>query len=252
MIERFAMRYTPGMDERVVSVYLPGGYVGSEARYPVMYMFDGQNAFDDEKAYYGQSWRLEEFLDGWEKPMMVVAVQSSAERDRRLAEYCPFHLAPKIWDGLRGHGRETMEWITGELKPYIDTVYRTIPRRECTGVMGASMGGLMSLYAATAYGEVFSKAGCLSPALQLCYPQMMRQIRESDISPDTRIYLSWGECEAKDRKTLTHMTARHLKLANAVIAHGARAYPFLQEEGRHCEQDWRRLVPDCMRFLWME
>ena len=251
-IEQFEMLFTPGEDGRLISVYLPGGYDEGEERYPVMYRFDGQNAFNDEQAHYGQSWRMKEFLDAWEKKMIIVAIQSSAERDRRLAEYCPYHLAPRIWDGLRGRGKETLDWICMELKPIIDHRYRTLPDRACTGAIGASMGGLMSLYAVVEYGEVFSKAACLSPAIRLCCLQLLHDVRSRRMDADTRVYLSWGECEARDRKMLTHMTAQHLKLANAIIAHGARAYPFLQEEGRHCEEDWRKLIGDCMRFLWLE
>ena len=58
MIERFRMHFAPGMDERMVSVFLPGGYEESDAAYPVMYMFDGQNAFEEDKADYGNSWSL--------------------------------------------------------------------------------------------------------------------------------------------------------------------------------------------------
>ena len=86
MIERFPVYFAPSSDERLVSVYLPQGYDERREAYPVMYMFDGQNAFEDDRASYGRSWRLHEFLDGWCKEMIVVGLQSSQEGDRRLAE----------------------------------------------------------------------------------------------------------------------------------------------------------------------
>lgn len=252
MIERFSMHFAPGMDERIISVCLPRGYGQSDERYPVMYMFDGQNAFEEEAASYGSAWQLHAFLEHWEKDVIIVGMESSAERDRRLAEYCPFHLAPRLWEGLRGRGRATMEWIVGTLKPQIDERYRTMPDRLCTGLMGASMGGLMSLYAVTAFNDVFSKAACISPALSMCYPQMQRQLQEGAIHPDTRVYLSFGECEVRQKKALAREMIQMLTICNHLMRCGARTYPYIQEEGRHCETDWREQTAEFMRFLWLE
>ena len=252
MIERFPVYFAPSSDERLVSVYLPQGYDERREAYPVMYMFDGQNAFEDDSASYGRSWRLHEFLDGWCKGMIIVGLQSSQEGDRRLAEYCPYHLAPRSWEGLRGRGRATMEFIAGTLKPMIDERYRTMPQRACTGVIGGSLGALMSLYAVTAFGDVFSKAACVSPSVNMCYGQLYAQLRDTPIDPDTRVYLSWGENEARDKRTLAHMTQQNLVLCNLLMARQARVLPFLQEEGRHCEEDWSRQAGEFMRFLWLE
>lgn len=248
MIRRFEIDFTPSADRRMVRVYIPEG----EGPCPVMYMFDGQNAFDDREAAYGRSWNLRAFLEGWPKRMIVVALQSSLERDRRLAEYCPYHLEPKLWEGLRGRGRATVEWLADTLKPRIDREFDTLPDRTCTGVMGASMGALMALYAATERNDVFSKAACVSPRLAMCFAEASSQIGSAQISPDTRIYLSWGENEARDQRLLARTTAQSLTAANLLMAKGARVYPYLQEDGRHCEEDWRRQVPEFMRFLWLE
>ena len=252
MIERFGIHFAPGMDERVISVCLPRGYGQSDEHYPVMYMFDGQNAFDPDMSAYGSSWNLHEFLGEWEKNVIIVGIESSQECDRRLAEYCPFHLPPRMGQGLRGRGRATMEWIIGALKPEIDSRYRTLPDRLCTGVMGGAMGALMSLYAVTAFNDVFSKAVCLSVPTGVCYPQLLRQVRESRIDPDTRVYLAIGENEARDKKMLAHMVCSNLTIANTLMDKHARVYPFLQQGGRHCEEDWRAQTEAFMHFLWLE
>lgn len=252
MIERFLVHFEPGMDERVISVCLPDGYGYDDARYPVMYMFDGQNAFEQAHAQYGKSWNLHEFLRGWEKDVMIVGIESSGESDRRMAEYCPYHLSPRAWEGMHGRGRATMQWLAHTLKPMIDARYRTLPDRLCTGVMGAAMGGLMSLYAVTAFNEVFSKAACLSPTMGTCYARLLHQIQAGGVDPDTRVYLSAGENEARDRKGLAHMVIRQLNIANALMRTGARAYPCLIENGRLCEEDWRAQAETFMRFLWLE
>ena len=145
-----------------------------------------------------------------------------------------------------------MDYIAGVLKPMIDARYRTIPNRLCTGIMGASMGGLMSLYAVTAYNDVFSKAACVSPALSMCYPQLLRQIRSDRLDADTRIYLSVGENEARDQRTLALQTERMLTIANMAMSRGVRVYPYLQSEGRHCEEDWTRQTAEFLHFFWLE
>ena len=46
---------------RRVSIYLPPGYDESTARYPVLYLQDGQNLFDPARAFVpGQDWGLDE------------------------------------------------------------------------------------------------------------------------------------------------------------------------------------------------
>ena len=252
MIERFRIHFAPGSDERMISVYLPKGYDASDEAYPVMYMFDGQNAFEEDNAVYRNSWNLHAFADHWVKGMIIVGIESSQESDRRLSEYCPYPLMPKIWEGLHGRGRATAEWIIGTLKPEIDRRYRTMGDRLCTGVMGASLGGLMSLYLVTAFNDVFSKAACLSVPMGMCFPQLLSQVREGIIDPDTRVYIALGEEEARDQKMLSGMVSRSLQIANHLMSRGARVYPFLQEGGRHCEADWRMQIPEFMRFLWLE
>lgn len=252
MIERFGMHFAPGMEERVISVCLPRGYGQSDESYPVMYMFDGQNAFEPEASAYGSSWNLHEFVDGWEKNVIVVGIESSPESDRRLAEYCPFHLAPRTWEGLRGRGRATMEWIAGTLKPEVDSRYRTLPDRLCTGVVGSGMGGLMSLYAVSAFNGVFSKAACLSPELSSGYAQMLRQVREGPVDANSRIYLSVGENEARDKSAMAHRADQMLTIANGFMDKGARVCPVLVRGGRACEADWGAQTERFMRFLWLD
>lgn len=252
MIERFAVHFEPGMDERVVSVYLPRGYDESDERYPVMYMFDGQNAFESHSDDYDGTWKLHRFLMRWEKGMIVVAVQSSTEADRRMAEYSPYPLEPKRWGSLCARGGQTLGWIADVLKPQIDARYRTLPERACTGVMGGSMGALMSLCAVITRNDVFSKAACVSPAIGECGEAMVKEIAQRALDADTRVYLSLGSDEAKDKPSLSRDVARMLALSNALVRAGVRTYPFVQEGGRHCEADWSRQAPEFMRFLWME
>ena len=78
--------YTPKGTNRPLHIYLPEGYFESEERYPVMYFFDGHNLFYNEDATYGKSWGLKEFLDGWNKKMIVVGIECGHDGEERLSE----------------------------------------------------------------------------------------------------------------------------------------------------------------------
>ena len=88
-----------------------------------------------------------------------------------------------------------MNWLCNTLKPLIDDHYPTLPGRETTFIAGSSMGGLMSLYAVTAYNHIFSRAAALSPAVWIVHGRMEALIRKAIYRPDTVIYLDFGQRE---------------------------------------------------------
>ena len=118
--------YPPKGTNRPLHIYLPEGYYETEERYPVMYFFDGHNLFRDADATYGKCWGLEEFLSGWEKPMIVVGIECGHDGDERLSEYMPYPAnRSSHFAGIPPMGQETMDWIVGQVKPLIDWEYRT-------------------------------------------------------------------------------------------------------------------------------
>ena len=244
---------------RPLHIYLPDNYWQSEESYPVMYIFDGHNLFRDEDATYGKSWGMETFLNQWQKDMIVVGMECGHVGNERLSEYLPYPAdAGTFFSRFQPLGEETMQWIVNRVKPQIDDQYRTIPFRECTGIAGSSMGGLMALYGVTRYNRWFSKAGCLSSAVGFCMEPIMADISRSELSPDTRVYLSWGSREAagvrnpmaEDRSSHTYFCNR--RIAEGLSSWGVAAKLRCQVGGGHCEADWEKLVPECLNFLWME
>ena len=174
-------------------LYLPACYDEQpDARFPVMYMFDGHNVFFDEDATYGQSWGMADYMDKTDTPLIIAAVECNPVGNNRLVEYCPFTCEDPNLGRIRGRGRATMEWFIRDFKPMIDANLRTLPDRANTLIAGSSMGGLMSLYAATAFNDVFGRAACLSPSLWLAPAKARRFIRQAEISPDTLIYMDYG------------------------------------------------------------
>ena len=255
MIVKHDFLFPPKSANRPLHIWLPDNYYETEEHYPVMYFFDGHNLFLNEDATYGKSWGMKDFLEAWEKPMIVVGIECGHNGQERLSEYLPYP-AMGYFGQFEPRGEATMDWIVNDIKPFIDRTYRTMPFRECTAIGGSSMGGIMSLYAAIRYNRWFSKAACVSTAMGFCMDPLMADL-ESTISPDTRIYLSWGTREAKktnqdraDRSSQTY--CNHKAVSEKLKAKKAAVKLECQVGGGHCEADWEKLVPGFMHFLWME
>ena len=146
---------------RDVQVYLPPSYRDSGRHYPVIYMHDGQNLFDPTASFAGE-WRVDDTLErlapeGVEA--IIVGVPNMGAR--RLDEYSPFR------DPVKGGGSGDayVEFLVRTLKPEIDRRFRTRHERTHTGIMGSSMGGLISLYAFFRETGTFGFAGVMSPSL---------------------------------------------------------------------------------------
>src|SRR4051812_7718100 len=148
-------------NQRDILVYLPSGYDDDQQRYPVLYMHDGQNLFD-EATSYTREWQVDETMEALSRagyPAIVVGIPNLGEQ--RIEEYSPFD-DPKHG---KGKGQAYLGFIVETLKPLIDQQFRTLPDRLHTGIMGSSMGGLISLYAFFQHHEIFGFAGVMSPSL---------------------------------------------------------------------------------------
>ncbi len=248
--------YSPVQQNRVLHIYLPDDYYDTNERYPVMYFFDGHNLFYDADATYGKSWGLKDFLDHYDKKMIIVGTECSHDGDGRLMEYNPYHTYRGMFSRLPALGDATMNWIVSEVKPLIDREYRTYGHREATGIGGSSMGGIMALYGLVRYNWCFSKGACISSAIGYCMPQLIKDMKNSQISQDTRAFLSWGTREARgvsdhfsiDSHSYTYR--RNKAVANKFLEKEAIPQLYCQLGGRHCEEDWEKLIPFFMDFLW--
>ena len=238
-----------GDEPRRAYVYVPEAWDDTEEqRYPVLYMFDGQNVFFDSDATYGKSWGMADFAEYTELPMIVAAVESNrGANGERLSEYSPFTVRePGLGGYVVGRGRTTMEWLVGEFKPLIDAKFPTIPDREHTFVAGSSMGGLMSLYAVTEYNHVFSRAACLSPSIWFATDRLDRLLRTARMDENTSIYMDYGSNEMKFhpnmKKQFARVTARLLERDVHLVS---RIVP----RGDHCEACWEKQIPLVVEML---
>ena len=238
-----------GDQTRRLYIYLPENYnENAEKRYPVLYMFDGHNVFFDEDATFGKSWGMNEYMLKTGKQLIIAAVECNMEGNRRLEEYSPvdFTYGPVGW--IEGRGEEYMKWLAYTLKPSIDTQFRTLPDREHTLIAGSSMGGLMALYAACVYNDVFKKAACLSPSIWIAPEEITKILSEASVCKDTVIYMDYGSKEMKNHpqsknalmKTTALLMEKEVNVALRIVPGGT-----------HSEKSWEKQIPVFMECLNM-
>lgn len=250
MIEKFEVSITPFGLNRRIHVYLPKNYYDSDEKYPVMYMFDGHNLFHDEDATYGKSWGLEEFLDHYDKKFIMVGLECNHEGNERIIEFSPYTYSTHYWGMVVGKGAELMDWFIHEFKPMIDKKYRTIPFRECTGIGGSSMGGLMALYSVIKYNQYFSKAACISSAIFAGKDQLLQELHNSSMSPDTKVYLSIGTSEAKSRFLHEQRLYDNMIFSNYFKEIGVSCMLNVVTGGQHNETSWEKENSTYFDYLW--
>lgn len=235
-----------GERERKAYVYLPVGYESGK-KYPVLYMFDGHNLFDDNEATYGKSWGLSAYLDWTQTPLIVAAVECNHEGHSRLSEYSPVSFTFKDGTPIKGRGRLYMDWLVGEFKPFIDDNLNTLPDRANTFIGGSSMGGLMTLFALAKYSKYFSKGAALSPSLWVEGEfELPEFIRTAKFRKDTTIYMDYGSREFNNHETQRTAFA---ETCAYLIKGGVYLTSRVVEGGTHSEASWERQVPYFMQAL---
>lgn len=221
-------------------MYLPRSYQrDATRRYPVLYMQDGQNVFDEATAFSGE-WGVDEYLNSLpdDKQCIVVAVDNGG--NDRMLEYNPFN--NKQFG--KGEGKAYVRFLIQTLKPYIDAHYRTKPEARFTAVAGSSMGGLISYYAAIAYPEVFGLAGVFSPSFWIA-PEIYESTRK--FLPElgnTGFYFYGGAKEGDSLIERLDQMTQLLKQSPAVTSRTD-----INSEGVHQEKYWRQAFESFYQWL---
>lgn len=250
MVQKLEIFFSPAGENRRIHVYLPNDYDYSQERYPVLYMLDGHNLFFDSDATYGTCLGLKDFIDGWHKKLIVVGIEGSSDDYIRTHEFVPYNLRSHQHGDVKGRGEATMQWIIHELKPKIDKDYRTWPQREATAFAGYSMAGITAVYAVTRHNDVFSKSAVISPSVMIARDPLLKEIQDDTLSPDTRVFFSWGTNEYGPQMDATVERILY-ELESALMGKGVKTFMFKHWDGRHNEGSWREQVPTWMDFLWL-
>lgn len=235
---------------RRVWIYLPPDYATSKKRYPVLYMHDGQNVFDDSTSYAGE-WGVDETLDSLhaagDRGVIVVAVDHAGQQ--RVNEYSPW---PTRFG--QGNGDAYAKFLVETLKPWVDRTYRTLPARGNTGMAGSSMGGLMSLYAALRYPEVFGKAGIFSPSLWIAPKAYEMAAQAARPHADVRLYIISGALEVAAGEAAAVHERDQERMVETLVSRGYQSgthlLATLAPDGRHTEAFWRREFPAAYQWLF--
>lgn len=231
---------------RRIWIYLPEAYQKEPQRYfPVLYLQDGQNIFDAATSYAGE-WYVDESMDQLQEAgvpgAIIVAIDNGGVL--RMNEYSPWN-HPRFGDG---EGAEYVQFIVETLKPYIDTHYRTLSGPEHTGIMGSSMGGLISLYAVVEHQDVFGKAAIFSPSLWYS-KEAFRHVQAKGNQKNPKLFLAAGRLEGphviRDLNRL-HQTLLKSGFSEAFIKKE------IHEDGKHQEWYWAREFPSAYEWLFWD
>ena len=232
--------YIPQLNRsRRVWIYLPESYATTRNKYPVLYMHDGQNVFDNATAGFGE-WGVDEAMDTLGKlygEVIVVAVDHGAEK--RINEYSPFDMEKYG----KGEGDAYVNFLAETLMPYINRNYRTKKSAKYTAVAGSSMGGLISMYAILKYPKKFGIAGVFSPAFWVV-PQLKEYATKKAAKVKGRLYFYAGGQESQS------MVPDMLSVFEIINNHSkAKLKSHVRAEGKHSEATWREEFP--LFYEWM-
>ena len=247
MHKGFHSKFLP--KDRDVIVYLPPGYKTGSERYPVLYLHDGQNLFDGATSYIpGMEWRVDEtaqaLIEGGDiEPLIIVGIYNTGEQ--RVFEYTqtkdPRH---KVGGKARQYGRMLVE----ELKPFIDSEYRTLAGPSHTGLGGSSLGGLVTLYLGLRYPKVFGKLAVVSPSVWWDKKIIVKNVQQVRRKPSLKIWLDMG---TKEGNTATTDAAA---LRDALVAKGwvlGSDLNYFEAQGaEHNEKAWSERVGMILKFLF--
>ncbi|GAA4274076.1 alpha/beta hydrolase-fold protein [Aquimarina gracilis] len=228
---------------RQIRIYLPPNYKNVDKKYPVLYMHDAQNLFDNATSYSGE-WGVDESLNEVAKKtgleLIVVGIDNGQEK--RMNELSP-------WENKefgKAEGEEYMDFIVHRIKPYIDNNYRTLTDRENTAIMGSSMGGLISHYAIYKYPNIFGKAGIFSPSYWFS-DEVFSYIKNNPVPNDTRLFLLVGQKEGDGMTVNTQkmydqiLSSKHPKENIKII---------IDPKGNHNEAFWREQFTYTVHWLF--
>lgn len=247
---------------RTIRVLLPDDYETSGQRYPVLYMFDGQNVFDEEDSYTGVTWEVREALEdllteGLIEPMIVIAIDHAEER--RLQEYGPFPLKFRR-RLIEGEGAQFGQFLVHELIPQLEERYPIIAEGWARAIAGSSMGGIITAYLALAYPRYFDRAGVFSLASWVSKRAFNNFVRDHAGPGDNRYYIQVG-----GREGLNVSTGKEsLKGSEAYVRASQDFVRQLKKGGVrddqitlrigedhwHSESCWREYMPEFL--LWLQ
>lgn len=237
---KFSMASPQLVSLRQIWVYLPGTYNETDKAYPVLYLQDAQNLFDNSTSFSGE-WRVDEILDSLKTELIVVGIEHG--NDKRIDELTPY--PHQEYKG--GKAENYLDFIITSLMPEIKHRYRTLQGPESTFIGGSSLGGLFAYYSIIKNPEIFGKALIFSPSFWYSDDifHLTETIETQEISK-IKMYFRAGEQESETMvplmfKKRQQLIDKGLSPCNLNIL----GIP----DGKHNEGFWSSQFPNAV--LWL-
>ncbi|MDF9766095.1 putative alpha/beta superfamily hydrolase [Bacillus velezensis] len=178
-----------------------------------MYVLDGGSLFLEQMD------KLESQIANGTLPELIFIGIKPADR---LDEYTPWpapSLSPAFHD-FGGKGRLFLEELINVIIPTVEDMHHISAHPETRGLIGASLGGLFSMYAMLQKPEIFGRIGCISGSFW--YEKSADYVRSAPLRPARRrIYMSVGSREAAQKRNIQ----------NAMIRLNKDVYENLRQKG---------------------
>lgn len=232
---------------RRIWLYLPADYTHSKKHYPVMYMQDGQNLFDELTSGYGE-WGVDECMDSLlankRKECIIVGIDNGGAT--RMNEYNPYEFVMK--DSTHSkvflpEGDAYVDFLTQTLKPFIDKHYRTLTTKENTIIAGSSMGGVIAYYAAIKNPQVFGKSGIFSPAFWTA-PKLSSLTDSLSDNISGKFFFYIGGQEGEEHISLMDEMAEKLATHSSSMI-----YTVTDGTAKHNEAAWHKWFTEFYNFI---
>ncbi|NEW06383.1 alpha/beta hydrolase [Paenibacillus sp. SYP-B3998] len=241
---------TQSFKGRRIAIYLPPSYQTIGAKFPVVYVQDGEDLFDPL-----QSNSLAVLEDMFAKEALEQLILVGIQPKHRIDEYTPWSskaLADRFPD-FGGRGSEYVSFIVDELKPYIDQEHRTKTDADHTGMIGASFGGLISMYAANLQPTVFGRIGSISGSFWFeGFTAYMK--KETPRATDRRVYMYVGGAEGAGKTNIQKdMVARNEEVFQLLLEHGYPHENVCLNIEKGATHEWRyftKRFPEALKWMF--
>lgn len=230
-------------EKKTIHIYVPPAYdKDSTTRYPVMYFLDGESSFNDLENM-GPEWQIDEVINAAsEKGQPTAIVIGINQHEDRDAEYTPWVNE----DNPEAHGEKFTEWVVNDLKPWIDTQYRTQTEATATTIGGISRSGMMAYYMMMAQPEVFGNAVIQSPAMWVDHERLLAMTLPEAQLANKKIFVSVGQYEGNI--IIPHAKDIYEKFKAQGLGEEALKFELIPNEG-HWHVTWRKSF--ALAYPWL-
>ncbi len=245
---------------RMLRVLVPANYFSphnAHRSYPVLYLQDGQNLFDDATSNSGE-WHVDETVEhlvGSFKlpPIFVVGIDHG---EHRSSEYLPYpnqrSQEASARDSNEVHGKDYVKFLLTEVMPFIEKKYRVSRGAANTGIGGSSYGGDISLYTVIEHPGIFGHVLIESPVLWIGNNQLIKDVEKAKQLPQ-KMYLGIGTSETTDQQPSAEIVQSVRELEKVLRTKGmgpSRLKVVVDEGAQHNEAAWSRRLPEALLFLY--